>query len=366
MRNVAPFGLSLGSNERKFLSLCSIGSANRLPLVLPCGEHFLFFFLFLCSRLQAEPHRTTRVCGPTPGRSSGRAPGLRAPYCLFGDAVVTPSMTVFKEPHATDPKSILDEILVPHGLLAEAGPGGTIVIVVDPDFGRTSGGKGEIRGFVTVGGNPVAVSNLVIAVEGTTMKATPGVDGSFRFPDVPAGSYTVTVHSPSFLPQKFDDVVVAQGRAARVRFELVPVSVFLNEIVVTPSHFRLLDEQPESRQFLTATRSGKMPHVADDLYRAVKRPARGRRRRLLGQVQRSRRRTGRGAGHSRRRRALRAVPPEGLPERVLDHRCRGGRWSRLPYRRLSGRVWRPNERRHGHFDRDPNRARATPQSSSAP
>lgn len=48
-------------------------------------------------------------------------------------------------------------------------------------------------------------------------------------------------------------------------------SVFLAEVVVTPSHFKILEEDPETRQFLTRTEVEQMPHLADDLYRAVKR-----------------------------------------------------------------------------------------------
>jgi hypothetical protein len=68
-----------------------------------------------------------------------------------------------------------------------------------------------------------------------------------------------------------DQIVVRPGSTVSLRFDLVPVSVFLSEVIVTPSHFRLLGEQPESRQFLSREEVQQMPHAADDLYRAVKR-----------------------------------------------------------------------------------------------
>jgi hypothetical protein len=49
-----------------------------------------------------------------------------------------------------------------------------------------------------------------------------------------------------------------------------PPPVFIEEIVVTPSHLRLLEEQPEAKQFLSREEVDRMPHLADDLYRAVK------------------------------------------------------------------------------------------------
>ncbi len=49
---------------------------------------------------------------------------------VFSTAVVTPSMVVEREPRGEDPRSILDQLLEPHGLRAEDGPGGTILILV--------------------------------------------------------------------------------------------------------------------------------------------------------------------------------------------------------------------------------------------
>ncbi len=125
--------------------------------------------------------------------------------------------------------------------------------------------------MVTVGGSRAEVADLVVAVEGTELRATSLVNGRFEIEDVPDGVYTVTATSSAYMTQSIEDVSVKPGRAVRVRFDLVPVSVFLNEVIVTPSHFRLLDRQPESRQFLSRDEVRQMPHAADDLYRAVKR-----------------------------------------------------------------------------------------------
>jgi outer membrane receptor protein involved in Fe transport len=189
---------------------------------------------------------------------------------VFSTAVVTPSMVVEREPRGEDPRSILDQLLEPHGLRAEDGPGGTILILV-ATAGDTVPATGRIAGMVTVGGSRAEVADLVVAVEGTELRATSLVNGRFEIDDVPDGVYTITATSSAYMTQSIDDVSVKPGRAARVRFDLVPVSVFLNEVIVTPSHFRLLDQQPESRQFLSRDEVRQMPHAADDLYRAVKR-----------------------------------------------------------------------------------------------
>ncbi len=196
-----------------------------------------------------------------------QADGLKI---VFSTAVVTPSMVVVREPTAADLRGVLDQLLEPHGLRAEDGPGGTIVVVVAPPDGDGAA-PGTIRGIVTVGGLRVAVADLVITVGGTNLRTTNGADGRFSIDAVPAGRYTVTAESSGYTPRSIEEVVVEPGRTTRLRFDLVPVSVFLNEVIVTPSHFRLLEEEPERRQFLSRDEVGRMPHAADDLYRAVQR-----------------------------------------------------------------------------------------------
>jgi hypothetical protein len=197
-----------------------------------------------------------------------QAQGIRI---VYSSAVVTPAMVVLNEPGTSAPRAILDEILEPHGLAAEDGPGGTVLVVVAPRAAATIPDSGEVRGSVTTGGIPVATPDMAIEIEDTPLRVAPAPDGTFMIPDVPSGRYTVTVTSTGFVPQSITDVDVRPGGHQVLRFDLVPVSVFLNEVVVTPSHFRLLDTEPESRQFLDREEVRQMPHTADDLYRAVKR-----------------------------------------------------------------------------------------------
>jgi outer membrane receptor protein involved in Fe transport len=197
-----------------------------------------------------------------------QAEGLRI---VFSTAVVEPSMTVQKEPQGDDPRNILDQIVAEHGLRAQDGPGGTILVLVamPEDSGGTTAGK--IRGIVTVGGIRTNIADLVVTIAGTDLEATNHRDGGFSIDEVPPGRYTVTANSTRYTTQSIEDVEVRSGRVSRLRFDLVPVSVFLNEVIVTPSHFRLLEERPESHQFLNRDEVRQMPHVADDLYRAIKR-----------------------------------------------------------------------------------------------
>jgi hypothetical protein len=124
-----------------------------------------------------------------------QAAGLKL---VYSDDVVRPEMMVEREPRATAPRKILDEILREHSLRVQDGPRDTLLIVRD------------------------AAPQRERAAE----------------PAPPAAP-------------------------------LMPVT--LAEIVVTPSRFTILGDTPGARQFLDRDEVRRVPHLADDVYRAIAR-----------------------------------------------------------------------------------------------
>ncbi len=51
---------------------------------------------------------------------------------IFSSDVVRPTMRVASEPRPSSPRRTLDALLEPHGLIAQAGPGGTVLVVKNP------------------------------------------------------------------------------------------------------------------------------------------------------------------------------------------------------------------------------------------
>ncbi len=189
---------------------------------------------------------------------------------IYSDAVVRDDMVVAEEPQAGDPRQILNLILAPFELVAQEAPGGTIMIVA---AGRKPAGvaTGIILGTVILRGDPTLAGEVTVRIDGTPWTAAVSTDGRFILGDVPIGDYDVVAESPAHRAERVSGVRVRQGSDARIVFQLEPASIFLDEVVVTPSHFKILEDDPESRQFLSRSEVEQMPHVADDLYRAVKR-----------------------------------------------------------------------------------------------
>jgi len=186
---------------------------------------------------------------------------------VWSSALVPPEMTVSSEPTATEPRAVLDQILAPHGLAVREVSGGRLVVVRADD---TDGAVGSIHGTVTAPGDPALLRTVRVRLVGSGRETSIGPTGDLTFEDVPVGRYTLEADSPAYQPASVQ-LTIRADRPTPVRLHLLPRSVFLDEIIITPSHFRILDDEPESRLSLTRDEVDRMPHLADDLYRAVKR-----------------------------------------------------------------------------------------------
>ena len=192
-------------------------------------------------------------------------------HLIYSSAVVRPSMIVEHEPTSIDPRAILDEVLGPLGLRADDGPGGTVLIVLAGSARANSRPTGQIVGVVVDSAGHPFESAVSVDGPGWHREVTTTRDGTFAVRSVPVGDYDVTASSAGSAPGRAAGVRVDAGATTRVQIQLRPLSVFLSEVIVTPSHFRLLQQNPESRQFLDREEVSRMPHIADDLYRAVRR-----------------------------------------------------------------------------------------------
>lgn len=124
-----------------------------------------------------------------------QARGLRI---VFSTEIVTPDMRVVTEPRATGAREILNEVLAPHGLKAEEGPGSVIQVVrakpteaIDsrkqPNHGRTA----AIRGQVVDAAAHAPLRGVLLQVVGTEKTARTSQDGRFQLHDVPTGTHTL-------------------------------------------------------------------------------------------------------------------------------------------------------------------------------
>ncbi len=185
--------------------------------------------------------------------------GLRV---IYSSRLVRPDMRVAAPPDAGELSDVLQALLAPHGLVAMTGPSGTWVVAA-------AGERVSVVGTAHSRDSRLPLPGVRIVVVDTDVVERTADDGTFRISDLERGRHVLEARMPGFVVQRSGAVDVAPGLLAEVHFEMMPAPVAVEEIVVTPSHFALYSSEPESRQFLSRDEVEKLPHLADDLYRAV-------------------------------------------------------------------------------------------------
>lgn len=131
--------------------------------------------------------------------------------------------------------------------------------------------NGEIKGRVIAAetGEPFIGAN--VRVLGSRLGAATDAEGRFAIARVPVGTYTLLATAVGYESQRLENLVIKENAAIEVKFELSEAPVRLADVVVTPGHFAIMQEEPVTQQTLTAEDIQNIPHFGEDIYRAVRR-----------------------------------------------------------------------------------------------
>ncbi len=197
---------------------------------------------------------------------------------LFSSTLVPPLAHVEAKPEAQELSKILVEILAPHGLAAQATESGIWVVV--------RGGKAPppsssgIHGTVVSRSNrgPLAAVTLVAQLqEGTESSPLPAggfealsdAEGRFEVSLPAGGVYRLEARIPGYVVEQVEQVAVAGDRPTEVLLELNPAPITREEMIVTPSQIALLAESPKASLALSKEEIKALPHLGDDVFRAL-------------------------------------------------------------------------------------------------
>ena len=186
--------------------------------------------------------------------------GLRI---AFTSQVVRPEMRVHSEPAGDTLTEVLDELLRPHGLKAEAHEEGLFVVLPGPPAVTGFEGVARIRpSHQPLGG-------VRILVPSADIEKVTDENGRFAVSDMRPGRYTIEAHLPGFVVERRADVEIESGLVRQISFDLEPAPVPLDEIVVTPSQVSLLRSDPVASLSFSRDEILALPHLGDDLFRAL-------------------------------------------------------------------------------------------------
>jgi outer membrane cobalamin receptor len=131
--------------------------------------------------------------------------------------------------------------------------------------------NGSIKGLVLDRASRQPLPGANIRVLETSLGAVSGLDGRFAIPQIPDGTYALEATLLGYEAQRIENKTVSAGAALEMNFELAEAAIPLNEIIVTPGHFTIMQNEPAVRQALTREEIQTIPHFGEDIYRAVQR-----------------------------------------------------------------------------------------------
>jgi outer membrane cobalamin receptor len=147
---------------------------------------------------------------------------------------------------------------------AYVAPSGTQIVLASTRRRATM----RLDGSVRSSGGPVGGARIELL--GTSLWATTHDDGSFTLRDVPSGDYEVRVRHLGYRPLLRQPLQVSPEGDATARFTLERDVVALEEMVVTPSYFGLLETR-NAAQSMTREQLQTVPQIGEDIYRAINR-----------------------------------------------------------------------------------------------
>jgi len=118
-------------------------------------------------------------------------------------------------------------------------------------------GAGIVRGRVTDAASGEPLAGVMVRVEGTTVGAQTGADGTYAIVGVPPGAQAVTTRRLGYAPQR-QAVTVPEAGSAAQDFALGRVATALNEVVVTA-----LGQSATARSLGTAQQSVRGAVIAE-------------------------------------------------------------------------------------------------------
>jgi hypothetical protein len=130
---------------------------------------------------------------------------------------------------------------------------------------------GTLAGHVRAGSDGQPIYGARVQVSGRLGEVRTDAAGLFQLA-LPPGTYDLLVQALAFAPQRLLGISIGHGDTTSVTVTLDPAPIRLDQFVVTPGTFGILQggnvviQQTLTREYVNA-----LPRMADDIYRAIER-----------------------------------------------------------------------------------------------
>lgn len=184
----------------------------------------------------------------------------------YSTSLVTDELLVLAEPTASEPRSLVDEILAPHHLTLRNEAGVYLVVRADP--GDMT--KGTILVVISARGSGEAVENPTVTITPELSVADEHSHGVFHYRRVTPGKYRFTINAKGFVGIS-RDVDLPPGENEVIRISLRKSKPEIETITVSASRYDISRDIASSRFLLDQLSIGNMPDFGDDPVRITQR-----------------------------------------------------------------------------------------------
>ncbi len=188
---------------------------------------------------------------------------------VYSSTTVTGDMIVLREPVASEPRTVLDELLSPHGLRVEEGSHNTLIVVRDHLSAERRGRIVGVLRRMPIGAPGVG---LVVSIEPSGRRTLTDEHGRFEFRAVPVGRYALQLSHPELTLRTGPVADVRPGEIARLHVEAFEISApDLAEVIVTASRYSIGRSLSPSSVAVAGVDLQRLPNFGDDPMRALAR-----------------------------------------------------------------------------------------------
>ncbi|MBT3601812.1 MAG: TonB-dependent receptor, partial [Candidatus Latescibacteria bacterium] len=119
--------------------------------------------------------------------------------------------------------------------------------------------------------SPLSGANVTVIVGDDTLSAITNDVGEYRVDRILPGKHRVEASHVAYQKLSESDLVFVGGQTHRWDVRLVPRSLSLDEIVVNPGSFSVMEDDPIAPRGLSRAEIKAIPAVTDDIFRTVER-----------------------------------------------------------------------------------------------
>lgn len=128
---------------------------------------------------------------------------------------------------------------------------------------------GLLIGTVVNASTKEPIVSATVVVQNTTIGAATDLDGNFKIPNIPIGTYNIRISTLGFEPMIKTDVVIAVGKQSKIIIELKETLLEFEGVTVTSEYFQKSPDAPISVQTLGAEEIRRLPGGLEDVVRAI-------------------------------------------------------------------------------------------------